>query len=384
MPAKIEARPNNKYMLRVDVGADELGRRRIRSKSITAKNIRDAEKEYALFYTECMRTAHISDQKPTLNKFYEYYWEHYVLANSLELGTQNNIKESYKRIKQSLGHLRIDKINVVKCNEFLKQLREETYTTKSGGVKNYAPATIRKKVSLLKSLLHYAYIWEFIADDVASKIKLPKLGSTQKKTIASQNDLRKFFECLAEHKILKHRLWVLLAFALGLRREEIFGLQWQDINDNHILIQRAVVHVNGHGLVIKDTKTQNSTRLLTMPLDLKNTLHAYKISDEHKFSHWIFPNAKDPTKPSNPTAFKCFLRRFAEKHGVYINPHEFRHLSGSYKLSAGADIASVSADLGHSDKSFTMKTYIHEIQSAQEQNALLMNNILTNLHKKQG
>lgn len=55
------------------------------------------------------------------------------------------------------------------------------------------------------------------------------------------------------------------------------------------------------------------------------------------------------------------------------------HLSGSYLLKSGLDIATISAKLGHSDKSFTMKTYIHEIQSAEEPSANVMQSILDDL-----
>jgi integrase len=62
-----------------------------------------------------------------------------------------------------------------------------------------------------------------------------------------------------------------------------------------------------------------------------------------------------------------------------ISPHSFRHLSGSYLLKSGLDIATISAKLGHSDKSFTMKTYIHELQSAEQHSAHVMQSILNSL-----
>ena len=51
-------------------------------------------------------------------------------------------------------------------------------------------------------------------------------------------------------------------------------------------------------------------------------------------------------------------------------------MTGSYLLRSGADLASVSAGLGHGDKAFTMKTYIHELESATNHTAKVMQGIL--------
>lgn len=53
--------------------------------------------------------------------------------------------------------------------------------------------------------------------------------------------------------------------------------------------------------------------------------------------------------------------------------------SGSYLFKSGLDIATISAKLGHNDKSFTMKTYFHEIQSAEQHSAHVMQSILDSL-----
>ena len=66
-----------------------------------------------------------------------------------------------------------------------------------------------------------------------------------------------------------------------------------------------------------------------------------------------------------------------------MSPHLLRHMSGSYLLKGGIDIAGVSKKLGHSDKSFTMKTYIHSLESTEKQTATVMQNILNNLKEPQ-
>ena len=77
------------------------------------------------------------------------------------------------------------------------------------------------------------------------------------------------------------------------------------------------------------------------------------------------------------------MRRFRiDNDFPAISPHLLRHMTGSYLLNSGIDIAAVSAELGHSNKSFTMKTYIHALESTKEQSALVMQDILSNLKSR--
>jgi len=186
----------------------------------------------------------------------------------------------------------------------------------------------------------------------------------------------------------------MLDFSLGLRREEIFGLQCQDIdfNNSTIEIVRAAVYVPKIGIVIKDTKTDDSYRILKAPPDIMLMLRQWfdemiaickRRTKRHKVvlldpigpEKWLF--AQHNGSVGHPHAFNNFLKAFCNKYKLApFSPHTFRHLSGSYLLKSGVDLAAVSAKLGHSDKSFTLKTYIHELQSAEEHSANAMQGIL--------
>jgi len=176
-------------------------------------------------------------------------------------------------------------------------------------------------------------------------------------------------EKLAQEPI-KHQLWVLLAFSRGLRREEIFGLKWGDIDFdmNKLTIARAVVYVPKEGIIVKDTKSDNSFRTLALPADIAALLQVWKnkvieiekrrnkrrktvsLDDPVKDDNWVF--AKFDGSVGHPHSFNTFLRRFRIDNDLpAISPHLLRHMTGSYLLNSGIDIAAVSAELGHSNKS---------------------------------
>lgn len=397
MPSKIRKRGENSYELTISAGFDETGKRRIFRKTVQADGITLAKQLYKQFANEVDAGKAIASGKPrmTLAEFYAY-WKHHHADQHLAVTTRTIVKDVWTRIEAGLGHLKIDQIAPRHILQFIDQLNAPDASAKNLSL---SQAYKRKHVSVLKTLFSYALQWEFIHTDPAEKIPLPKLGSRKKKTV-DEEDLQSFFALLSAHKILKHRLWIMLAFSIGLRREEVFGLQWGDLNwdKQTVMISRAAVYTPETGIDLKDTKSDNSFRTLSLPADIivmlkewqEETKAAAKrrakrnkvvdLVDPVSADKWIFPQADGTV--GHPHAFNNFLKSFCTIHNLpSISPHRFRHLCGSYLLSSGVDIATISGKLGHADKSFTMKTYVHELQSAEQHSATVMQRILDKLKK---
>ena len=65
----------------------------------------------------------------------------------------------------------------------------------------------------------------------------------------------------------------------------------------------------------------------------------------------------EPMHPQSPTKY---LKRLSKKCSVPdLHPHKLRHTFASVAITAGADVASVSEALGHSDKAVTLRMYTH-------------------------
>jgi integrase len=395
MPAKIRKRGENSYELCVSGGIGSDKKQVLYRKTVHADNLREAEKLYKLFAAEVVRgkVLESGSEKMTLDQFFEYF-----KINHAERHYQNTTlrinQDVFERISAALGHQRINKIQPKHILKFITELEAPDASVNDTPLSS---AYIRKHISVLKTLFKFACEWKLILDNPCVTIKLPKSEKSSKK-ILTEAELKEFLKLLAKHKDFKHQVWVMLAFSLGLRREEIFGLQWQDIDfDKRLLtIARAAVYVAGTGIVEKDTKTDNSFRTLSLPPDIAAMLMKWKdeviaaakrrnkrnkivkFEDPTAPEKWLFPQVNGSV--GHPHAFNNFLRRFCEDNGITnIGPHVFRHLSGSYLLKAGIDIATVSSKLGHSDKSFTLKTYIHEIRSAEQHSASVMQSILDDL-----
>lgn len=80
---------------------------------------------------------------------------------------------------------------------------------------------------------------------------------------------------------------------------------------------------------------------------------------EHCVSVYVFTqdNSAEPMHPQSPTRY---FKKFGEKYGVKdFHPHKLRHSAASIAITNGADVASVSERLGHSDTAVTLRMYTH-------------------------
>ncbi|SDD88199.1 tyrosine-type recombinase/integrase [Sporomusa acidovorans] len=403
MPSKIKKRGENSYLFTVSDGYNADGSQRVYTKTVQCDTIAEVENEYTLFAADCLQGKVIAagKKKMTLSEFYDY-WKHHHAEQNHEATTLEYNENLFIRIKQGLGHLKIDKITVRQIMEFIDQLKAPDA---GHGNKPLSNSTIAKHITLLKTLFNYAVRWDFVIRNPMTKIQPPKQEKHQKK-ILDEDEMAQFLSVLSNDKKLNHRLWVMLAFSLGLRREEIFGLQWKDINfDKSIItIARAVVYVAGSGIIEKDTKSTNSHRTLSIPPDICTMLQQWKNevvagtkrrNKRRKVVEFIDPTAPDKwvfAQPDgsvrHPHSFNTFIRRFCENNGLKdASPHLLRHMMGSYLLKSGQiDLAAISQKLGHSSKSFTANTYIHALESTEKQSANVMQGILDNLKnvKKEG
>ena len=394
MPSKIKKRGNS-YLFTVTNGYQ--GSKQI-TYTKTVKGIMPSEvkKEYKLFETECMAGNIIPSTSPrmTLKQFFTYWQDNYATPN-LSPGTIKKNSYTAERLLAALGHLQLHKITPQHCLQLLEQLREPNIGINN---KSLSSATIHAHYSLLNELFNFAVKWDFLGKNPLTKIDAPRRIKTVKE-LPDKENITNLLQLLAgetakykdnpKHKkryieCLSHQLWTMLAFAQGLRTEEIFGLQKGDIKKNIMHISRAAVYVSGEGITVKTTKTVSSQRALALSQATINILKAYlaATSDNKIVSaeRWLF--AKEDGTVAHPQAFSRFLRRFCVRHKLpNITPHLLRHMYGSYLIKQGMDLATTSHQLGHTNKSFTADTYIHVTERIDTRSAQVMQGIIDNMLK---
>ena len=200
---------------------------------------------------------------------------------------------------------------------------------------------------------------------------LPKVEHKEMKTLTA-DQLSAFFQEARDSGV--YELYY-LDLATGLRRGELLGLKWTDVDlDRGVLkIQRAISRQNGK-VVEAPLKTKNAYRTLPLSADAIDVTKMQKCKVGN--SEWVFPS---PTGgPMSPDSVLHMLQRVLKRAGLpRIRFHDLRHTFATMALQNGVDVKTVSSMLGHYSAGFTLDTYAHVTTDAQLKAAQTMGNILS-------
>ena len=109
-----------------------------------------------------------------------------------------------------------------------------------------------------------------------------------------------------------------------------------------------------------DTTKNKRNRTIDVDPDVMDLLRQLRLEQSAKaISPFVFSQGKDPS-PIHPQSPTRYLKNFEKKYGIaHLHPHKLRHSFASVAITHGADVASVSEKLGHSDKAVTLRMYTH-------------------------
>jgi integrase len=179
----------------------------------------------------------------------------------------------------------------------------------------------------------------------------------------------------------------------GMRRGELCGLEWKDIDFNNGLIDinKSSLYLADKGVFQDDTKNFSSKRVIKVPdqalcllKDYKQTQGSEKLKlgskwDEHGkiFTQWN-------GKPIHPDSVTGWFHDFIDRNRLpYISVHSLRHTNATLLIASGVDLRTVSKRLGHANMTTTGNIYTHAIQSADERAAEALGDILSPGSNKQ-
>ena len=168
---------------------------------------------------------------------------------------------------------------------------------------------------------------------------------------------------------LKWKALIMVAIDSGCRCGELMGLKWTDIDfeSGRMNIVRNIQYTPEKGIFVCTPKNGKSREIyLNGPVIaiLKEWKKISNIGKTEKSNEYCFTGRNN--QPMMPGCFNAFLRRFGKKYNLKgIHPHALRHSMASISLVHGADIVSVSKNLGHSNVSITLNVYSHTNFEAQ-------------------
>lgn len=242
---------------------------------------------------------------------------------------------------------------------------------------NLSGNTALKHHQIIYTSLKYAVYNRVLKENPAEYVKRPK-KSKANHDFYNANELKELMS-VAKGDVLETAIY--LTIWLGLRREEVLGLKWRNIDfEKHIIkICETVVRAKQDGKIVsisrKRTKTETSNRVLYMTdviedylLHIKYQQNKYQLicGNSYDINDYVCKNKLgEPVKPDYITHhFNALLKKNGLRH---IKFHDLRHSCASYMLDNGYNLKQIQELLGHSNYNFTADVYTHvDIKSKQD------------------
>lgn len=326
-------------------------------------------------YLEMWLKEYIKDEKSD-NTYYKY-------KNSIE-----------KYISPSLGNIKLKDLKAIHIEKFLKKLRM-TKVSYSNKEKNISATTIQIYYGILRTALNKAVKLQMLNDNPCKFIDTPK-RSKFKANILTLDEIKLVKQYLNLNKYNDYifNLALDLTLELGLRRGEMCGLTWNNVNfiDKTITLNKALIRVEKE-YVISGLKTEASYDTLPISNFLCEKLKTHK--NIQKLNKLKYGSAYKNTNTFNNINYKLI---FTWENGEYITPsrflqrlkrlmkqceidknirwHDLRHTNATLLLEGGVNIKTVQERLRHSLIQTTMDTYAHVTEKMNREATNTITNIL--------
>lgn len=292
----------------------------------------------------------------TVDETFKDYLKHQLDTGEIEKSTYSNTMASYKKyIKPYIGDYIFSSVDKTVLNGWLTQLYQL----------GLSQNTIHTTYARLKKVYNYYFNNGELLKDPFKGVKMPKKGDA-KVTHLTNDQMDNVLDAVYLDYEPEDPMYcgILLAFYAGLRRGEICGLRWNDIDFyRHTITVRSAVGVSdGDGLkaYTKNPKNKSSNRTFPMLPQLEEALKARKVLTGG-LDHWYVVGEEDTfMRPQQYNRqFSAFVERnnLVDAYGKKIVPHGLRHNFATVGIRAGMDIASLALMMGHGSRAMTLDIY---------------------------
>ena len=351
----------DKYRVCFDYGIDREGNRVRKYRTFDTK--RDATRAFNEHKVKMDKGTQIMPSEYTFAQWLDYWYKDIILPQIEETTAYGyrGMIENY--LKPQLGEIRLQKLTARDIQQYYTWLMDE---------KKLSPNTVIKHHNLLTNTLNAAERQEYITKNPMRAVSPPKKRQREAKFYTPEQ-----LGILLDKAVgTRLELPVFICAYLGLRRGELCGLRWSDVDLEHqtITIENTRTQA-GKKEIEKGTKTASSTRTLYLPDTLCDMLKAAK---EHQQACRVeYKNAYDDNdyvvvmedgRPFRPNYLSELFGKFlADNDLPKIVLHELRHTFASLSNQAGIPAYNIGKALGHSTPATTQKIYTHLLDQTHTQ-----------------
>lgn len=274
-------------------------------------------------------------------------------------------------LKPGLGTLALDKLTPAHVQAFLAQRHDS----------GLSPTTIKHIRATLRAALSHAERQGAVHRNVAKLVVVPRTVRYEA-TVLTPEQAGQFLAHLSGHK---HEALYVCAITLGLRRGELLGLRWTDVDFEtaYVDVRYALHRVKGAGLQLAEPKSGRAKRKLRIPQVCLAALARWRgkqaeakrwAGQDWKEGNFIFTGGTG--MPLHPDDISRELPAILKEAGLpKARMHDLRHSCATLLLSMGVSAKMVQETLGHSSYQLTMDTYSHVIPALRNEVADRMDSV---------
>ena len=362
MRGHIKQRSKGSWSIVLDLGRDPSTGKRKQQWVTVRGTKKEAEKKLSELQHQLNTGEFVKSSKLTVREFLTQWFQDYVKTNA-----RAATAEGYKIIVErhlipSLGGIALAQLQPSHIQGYYARALREGRCDGKGGL---AARTVVHHHRVLREALSHAVKWGLVGRNVADAVDPPRAVNKEMKALDSAGVL----QLLDAARGTIYFPLINLATFTGMRRSELLGLRWLDLNLSRGTVSIAqVLHcLPGGRIVFEQPKTARSKRLVRLSQETTLALRAYRdtveadleqVGDSISGERLLFSQINGaPLLPNMVThAFAKIIRRACLGGFTF---HSLRHTHASIMLQQGVSSKTVAERLGHSTVVITLDTYSH-------------------------
>jgi integrase len=376
----ITRRKDGRYVARITIGRDPATGK-LKRVSFYAETRQEVANQLAKALNEFNRGSFVAPHKLTLGDWLDT-WLHEYKEPSVRPVTYDSYAMMIRyHLKPTLGHIPLKDLRPDQVQRFYNAKRNAGLSAR----------TVRYIHTILHGALKQALKNQVLVRNVSEATTLPG-GKIRKMRPLNLEEVRQFLTAVKEDRLFPA---IFLALGTGLRRGELLGARWCDLDlDVGVLhVQQTLVRVGNHDaneddrktrLIFQEPKTEHSRRTIPIPEDIIEALKHHKVrqaqerllmGEAYENHGLVFCQANG--QPIDPRNFTRSFERLLQQAGTpRIRFHDGRHTFATLMLELGEAPKTVQTMLGHTKIATTLDIYSHVSIDLEKKAAAKLNAVL--------
>ena len=361
----ISKRKDGRWEGRVSVGYNETGTPKRRA--IYGRTQAEVKKKLDVLKQQ-VDAGTYTDTRLTVAAFLERHLAE--KARDLKPSTLEQYEICVRRcIVPRIGMVKLDKLTPMQVQILIGEVRDASGTARAAKCRTVLFSAYRQAIRLQLVMRNPVEA----VDPIPAKPREMSLWEAE--------EAARFLNAACEHRLYA---FFYVTMATGLRRGELLGLRWRDVENSTIHVRQAYVKV-GSKLILSTPKNRNAFRSVALSSDVLEVLFHHRKRQEAERLNLgdLWPDSdlvftSEVGTPLNPDNLKRVRNALMDEAGVTrVTLHNLRHLHASVAIEGGMDAKMLAERLGHSRASFTLDRYTHLFESQRARSAVSLTDWLT-------